>query len=283
MLLEEIETLFALAEAKTMVRAASKLNITQSAVSKRISRLEETLGKKLIQPHGRNVNLTPEALSLIRRISPVFYKLTEQIYQQVNITIDNTPIKIEVSESIIPRFFKKLLTIKNSGFKNITIETHHPEEIINDVESGNATIGLYSGEFPVNDDMVHFHLYDEKLCFLSKKLLTHYPEKIISPNQIDACKYKCNFNTLHHDSEFKLSNIFKVDSYFTACYIALNSDYTAVVPVSLVDDIQSTGTPDNFFVKEMTNLSQPVYLCVRKENIDVEKVSSLIEILKIID
>lgn len=283
MLLEEIETLIALSEATTMVRAASKLNITQSAVSKRISRLEKSLGKKLIQPQGRNVSLTPEALSLVSRISPVFYKLKEQIYEQVNIEIDSTPIKIEVSESIIPRFFNKLLTISNGEFKNITIETHHPAKILNDVESDNATIGLYSGEFPVNDDMVNFHLYDEKLCFLSKSLLSHYPENIIFSTQLNVGEYKDELKIFHHDTEFKLSNTFKVDSYFTAYYIALNSDYTAVVPVSLVDYIQSTSTSDNFFVKEITNMSQPVYLCIRKENIDIEKVSSLIEILKTID
>ena len=65
MLLEGIETLLVLSKAKTMSRTGSLLYISQSAVSKRIANLEKKLGKKLIEPSGRQIKLTPDAIALI--------------------------------------------------------------------------------------------------------------------------------------------------------------------------------------------------------------------------
>ncbi|MGL5199997.1 MAG: LysR family transcriptional regulator, partial [Aeromonas veronii] len=53
MLLEGLETLSLLASEGTMAKVASRLYISQSAVSKRIAQLEQRLGKKLIEPEGR--------------------------------------------------------------------------------------------------------------------------------------------------------------------------------------------------------------------------------------
>lgn len=50
MLLEGVETLLVLAKEGTMSRAGSRLYISQSAVSKRIARLEQRLGKKTDYP-----------------------------------------------------------------------------------------------------------------------------------------------------------------------------------------------------------------------------------------
>lgn len=46
MLLEGIETLLVLSKEKTMSRTGSVLYLSQSAVSKRITKLEKRLGKK---------------------------------------------------------------------------------------------------------------------------------------------------------------------------------------------------------------------------------------------
>ena len=59
MLLEGLETLCLLASEGTMAKVASRLYINQSAVSKRIAQLEQRLGKKLVEPDGRQIRLTP--------------------------------------------------------------------------------------------------------------------------------------------------------------------------------------------------------------------------------
>ncbi len=74
MLLEGIETLLVLAKEGTMSKAGSYLYISQSAVSKRIAQLEKRLGKKLIEPSGRRIKLTADAIVLIDSIGPPSYK-----------------------------------------------------------------------------------------------------------------------------------------------------------------------------------------------------------------
>ena len=70
MLLEGLETLCLLASEGTMAKVASRLYISQSAVSKRIAQLEQRLGKKLIEPDGRHIRLTPQARELLARVAP---------------------------------------------------------------------------------------------------------------------------------------------------------------------------------------------------------------------
>ncbi|WP_199451399.1 helix-turn-helix domain-containing protein, partial [Vibrio harveyi] len=68
MLLEGIETLLVLAKEGTMSKAGTRLYISQSAVSKRIANLEKRLGKKLIEPAGRHIQLTTAALHLVASV-----------------------------------------------------------------------------------------------------------------------------------------------------------------------------------------------------------------------
>jgi DNA-binding transcriptional LysR family regulator len=70
-----IEALAALSELGTMTRAATRLRITQSAVSKRIAALEGHLGQSLIEPAGRGVRLTSHSVRLLDKTSPFMASL----------------------------------------------------------------------------------------------------------------------------------------------------------------------------------------------------------------
>ncbi len=85
MLLEGIETLLVLAEEGTMSRTGSHLYISQSAVSKRIAKLEATLGTKLIIPAGRLKTLTPDAHALIKNVGPSFNEIRGLIFEHLNL------------------------------------------------------------------------------------------------------------------------------------------------------------------------------------------------------
>ena len=67
-MLDQLDALRALHETGTTRRAATRLRVTQSAVSKRIAALEERVGAPLLERHGRNVRLTPAALRLLPKL-----------------------------------------------------------------------------------------------------------------------------------------------------------------------------------------------------------------------
>ncbi len=78
------------AETGGVTRAASQLNVTQSAVSMQLKRLEESLGQPLLERSGRGVQLTTQGeqvLSRAKRIlalnDEIFARMTDPGYEGV--------------------------------------------------------------------------------------------------------------------------------------------------------------------------------------------------------
>jgi DNA-binding transcriptional LysR family regulator len=70
-LLSGIQVLIAAVEAGSFVRAASSLGITQSGVSRAVSRLEQRVGIRLFDRTARAVVLTHEGRSFYQRVKPL--------------------------------------------------------------------------------------------------------------------------------------------------------------------------------------------------------------------
>ncbi len=144
MLLEGIETLLVLSQEKTMSRTGSKLYISQSAVSKRIANLERKLGKQLIEPEGRLIKLTPDALSLIERVGPSLHELRGLLSEE-QIFDDQTVIRIDCSETLVAGYLSEVFPTLLRNDSSLTITTNHTPRILEHVKAGDAAIGLCAG------------------------------------------------------------------------------------------------------------------------------------------
>ena len=69
-MIENLETLVRLASTGTMMETATQLEISQSAVSKRIAALERYYDKTLIERDGRRVTLTQNGQQLVDKVAP---------------------------------------------------------------------------------------------------------------------------------------------------------------------------------------------------------------------
>lgn len=67
------------AEEGSFTRAASKLNLTQSALSQIVKRLEERLGVRLLTRTTRSVSTTEAGEKLVRTLSPMFREIDQSI------------------------------------------------------------------------------------------------------------------------------------------------------------------------------------------------------------
>jgi LysR family transcriptional regulator, regulator for bpeEF and oprC len=67
-----VRTLVHVVETRSLTEAARRLELTPSAVSKQISRLEESLGVRLLERTTRQVRPTDAGLELAQRTSPLF-------------------------------------------------------------------------------------------------------------------------------------------------------------------------------------------------------------------
>ncbi|SAK91160.1 LysR family transcriptional regulator [Caballeronia hypogeia] len=80
--LPPIETLVcfeAVARCGTFTGAAKELSITQSAVSKQIKSLEESLGCALFDRHARGINLSRVGASFLDELEPLLYRLQRAV------------------------------------------------------------------------------------------------------------------------------------------------------------------------------------------------------------
>ena len=141
MLLEGLETLCLLASEGTMAKVASRLYISQSAVSKRITQLEQRLGKRLIEPDGRQIRLTPQARELLARVAPSLAEMKGVLADSQTLT-DKTSLPVACSETLLAGYQSRMKTVSPSDRSERRMifffqqhRTHGAAQAFADVES----------------------------------------------------------------------------------------------------------------------------------------------------
>ncbi|MGL6537324.1 LysR family transcriptional regulator [Aeromonas hydrophila] len=147
MLLEGLETLCLLASEGTMAKVASRLYISQSAVSKRIAQLEQRLGKKLVEPDGRQIRLTPQAQELLARVAPSLAEMKGVLADSQTLT-DLTPLPVACSETLLAGYLARFMHDYLRQDPHLALSTHHTPVILARVRSGDALLGICAGRLP---------------------------------------------------------------------------------------------------------------------------------------
>lgn len=272
MLLEGIETLLVLAREKTMSRTGSLLYISQSAVSKRIANLEKKLGKKLIEPDGRQVKLTAEGQALVNNIAPSFTELQGRIYDQQPLASD-AQIRLDCSETLVAGYLNKALTHYYHQNRHLTITTNHTPRIVERVQAGNATLGFCAGYLPPHHGLEVQHLFDEPFVVINKTPLRSAPKELLTNDLTNPA----NTYQLRSLQKAGITPIMEMDSYTATAQLALAGMAAAIVPLSVVKtlNIEMQYCFDQFDF--LTRLHRPIQLCYRINSGRSPRVQTLIE------
>ena len=271
MLLEGIETLLVLAQEGTMSRAGSRLYISQSAVSKRIAKLEATFGTKLIIPSGRLIKLTPDAHALIKNVGPSFNEIRGLIFEHQNLD-DQTIITIDCSETLVAGYLSDALGQYFQHDKYISITTHHTPVIVENVQSGKATIGFCAGHLPTQYRFIAQHLVDEPFKVVFKQPLSALPKAIIA----NDLKNPSNISQAAVLQKQGITPLMEMDSYTASAQLALAGMIPALVPNSIV---KTLGINERFCFEfeELAELTRPIYLIYRQNSYKSPRVKTIIE------
>ncbi len=270
MLLEGIETLLILSKEKTMSRTGSVLYISPSAVSKRIANLEKKLAKRLIEPHGRHIKLTADALALIANIGPSFNELQGLIFDQQAL-LDNTPIRIDCSETLVAGYLSQAFSryIKQDPYIKIT--TNHTPRIVEHVQSGQATLGVCAGYIPAHHGLKAIHLMDEPFYVVSKHLQSELPTKVIT-NDLNNSSNSYQLAVLN---QLGIEPWMEMDSYAAAAQLALAGVAPAIVPLSMVNTLK-IANEHCFEFSELRGLVRPIHICLRPNAYQNPRIKKLI-------
>lgn len=151
------------AEHSSFSKAAEHLKVAQSAVSRQIKLLEETLGEELIIRSSKKVILTTKGQELY---------LAGQNFDQVANTIfereDNKPVRIGILSGLLKNWFTPLMVkFYKKNKRNMSVKVYDHKELKVGIETGKFDI-IFSTENIQSDLISSLKLFDEKLVLISK-------------------------------------------------------------------------------------------------------------------
>ena len=143
--LTSLQLFVAVCELGSIGKAAEREFIAASAVSKRLSDLEATLGTALLYRHTRGVSLTPAGESLLHHARSVLFSL-EKMQGELSEYADGVRghVRIHANISAIVQFLPEDLGrfIGEHSQIKIDLEEHLSTEVIRAVQEGAADLGI---------------------------------------------------------------------------------------------------------------------------------------------
>jgi len=143
--LTSLQLFVAVCELGSIGRAAEREFIAASAISKRLSDLEATLGIALLYRHARGVDLTPAGESLLHHARSMLYSL-EKMQGELSEYADGVRghVRVHANISAIVQFLPEDLGAFTRGHEAIKIdlEEHLSSEVVRAVHEGAADLGI---------------------------------------------------------------------------------------------------------------------------------------------
>lgn len=160
---DQIEALRALAETGTTARAAARLRITQSAVSKRLAALEAGLRSTLVEKRGRNLVLTEAGSRLLNDLEPHLGAIRARL---VNAASSTSRVRLAASESLLASWLPgALAAARTAANVNLELHAHRGPLVLERVRSGHADVGVVVSRGEV--DLDYLSLVDEPMWLVS--------------------------------------------------------------------------------------------------------------------
>lgn len=276
MLLEGLETLCLLASEGTMAKVASRLYISQSAVSKRIAQLEQRLGKKLVEPDGRQIRLTPQAQELLARVAPSLAEMKGVLADSQTLT-DLTPLPVACSETLLAGYLARFMHDYLRQDPHLALSTHHTPVILARVRSGDALLGICAGRLPPGHG-------------LEASLLLEEPFYLVEGDQrqgenADQGLRKILTMDLDNPSNRYLREplaalglipAMELDSYLALIELAKAGIGPVLLPAGLLALVGAQGS----LARHLAGLARPLHLVYRPNSLKRARIAQLVQALQ---
>ena len=180
-MLTELEALRALKETGTTGRAAVRLRITQSAVSKRIRALELRVGRPLVEPVGRRVRLTAAADHLLAEAEPLLRRLAEVV---AGPTEERRPLRVAASHSLLASWLPAALQAAAAGVE-LDLRVHRGPAVLEWLRAGELDLAVCAEGEP-DPSLVTIPLADEPMVLVPSGMRAFTPVGVVPVITIEA-------------------------------------------------------------------------------------------------
>ncbi|WP_323944066.1 LysR family transcriptional regulator [Aeromonas hydrophila] len=276
MLLEGLETLCLLASEGTMAKVASRLYISQSAVSKRIAQLEQRLGKKLVEPDGRQIRLTPQAQELLARVAPSLAEMKGVLADSQTLT-DLTPLPVACSETLLAGYLARFMHDYLRQDPHLALSTHHTPVILARVRSGDALLGICAGRLPPGHGLEASLLLEEPFYLVEgdqrEGKNTDQGLRQILTMDLDNPSNRYLREPL---AALGLTPAMELDSYLALIELAKAGIGPVLLPAGLLALVGAQGTQAN----PLVGLARPLHLVYRPNSLKRARIAQLVQALQ---
>jgi len=276
-MLEGIEALAALERFGTMSEAATRLRLTQSAVSKRVRTLEQAVGFRLVEPQGRRVRLTARGLDFVQRARPLVAELRALTRPVEGPTLSS--LSLALADSIASSWGPRVVSRALVGLPSLHVDLHAHRSVlvVESVRLGRYHVGLCTAP-PAAQDLIQHPLVTEPMALVHSGFGTRADRRraLISIEWTSATWRAVEPLLREHHPELLGGRLVPVESFGAVVQMVKAGFGDGVVPVGLVAEM---GLPKRSY-RELRGVERSVVLVTRKTVDQLESFRALREELR---
>jgi DNA-binding transcriptional LysR family regulator len=165
-MLSGVDALVALQRFGTVSEAGVRLGLTQSAVSKRIQALQDTLGYRLVEPEGRRLRLTAQAVDFLEHAGPLVAELRGLRAPSRSDAISH--FSLALADSIASSWGPKVLRRALDKLTGVAVDLHSHRSVlvVESVRLGRYHLGLCTDPLGAMD-LIHHAIVDEPIVLVT--------------------------------------------------------------------------------------------------------------------
>ena len=255
--LDFLRAFVAAADAKTIKGAAFDLDISPSAVSQAIAKLEGQIGQPVFVKHARPLRLTPVGARLLEEAHSIL-QLTEGLFERVNgADLSTQKIRVGMGESVTGTISPWLITSLMAKVGQLETQTALSFPLIEMLRNDELEVVIAPHAFLHEERFVRLNLYEEEYLLVSNKKVERHPKAI---REFAANHPFIGYTTGSFD-EIQMERILRTLNIRPSKRVLVSSSYEMV---GLIERINgwSLMTPSNLwcgrqFVKNITYTPMP--------------------------
>ncbi len=143
----ELEALHAMIESRKTTSAASKLGVSQPAVSRAIQQLEARLGKTLFRRDGGRLMPTQDGIAIYQQSLPIFSAL-ESLGRASAPEAESRPVQIIAPPTLAHRFLPQIIAafLRDEPHMRMQIEVGTASDVMANVADRRFDLGITDGQ-----------------------------------------------------------------------------------------------------------------------------------------
>lgn len=244
-------------------KAAHELNIAQSAVSRQIKLLEESVGQQLIIRSSKKVLLTEKGEALVKELENFEGNLQNIFFGHMNKTI-----RVGILHGLLETWFNDVMVdFSKSSLHQLNVEVNSLENLKDKLHNGKYDI-IFTTENIQSELVSSLKLFDEKMVLVSKNE--------INPKEADLYPWIVYSEQDHLFQLYKKRSqkIVVVNSITTIQKLVNKGVGIAIVPDHTLDKNSSLKVYDLKLAKQHIHLSSLNFKAMP------EHIRSLVEMIK---